>query len=118
MTLGGSSDMRQGALGQGALRYGFRGSAFCKDVREALIAALLATTAVIGGSAVPQSQALAQAQTSFNIPAGPLNRALAAFGRQSGIQLSYEASIASGKTSPGIQGHASRLSRASFKAPA
>ncbi|HRO00893.1 MAG TPA: TonB-dependent siderophore receptor [Nitrobacter sp.] len=100
--------MRQGALGQRALRYEFRGSDFCNGVRKALIAALLATTAVIGGSAVPQSQALAQAQTSFNIPAGPLNRALAAFGRQSGIQLSYEASIASGKTSPGIQGAATR----------
>lgn len=100
--------MVQGFLGQDSLGYGSRRSDFCKCFRKTLIAALLATTAVVGSSAVLQSQALAQAQTNFNIPAGPLNRVLAAFGKQSGIQLSYEASIASGKTSPGIQGATTR----------
>jgi TonB-dependent siderophore receptor len=95
-------------MGQEFSGHGSRRSHFCKGIRKALIAALLATTAVAGSGAVIQSQALAQAQTGFNIPAGPLNQALAAFGRQSGIQLSYEASIASGKTSPGIQGTATR----------
>ncbi|NPD17030.1 TonB-dependent receptor [Xinfangfangia sp. D13-10-4-6] len=46
--------------------------------------------------------------TEFNIPAGPLNRALAAFGAQSGTQLSYEASIAGGLSSPGLRGALSR----------
>jgi iron complex outermembrane receptor protein len=100
--------MVQGFLGQDSPGYGSSRSDFRKCFRKVLIAALLATTAVVGNSAVLQSQALAQAQTSFNIPAGPLNRVLAAFGKQSGIQISYEASIASGKTSPGIQGATTR----------
>lgn len=74
---------------------------------RALFTALLATTAIAGGMATA-TQAVAQAQAGFNIPAGPLNRALAAFGRQSGTQLSYDASIASGKTSPGAQGTTTR----------
>jgi hemoglobin/transferrin/lactoferrin receptor protein len=72
-----------------------------------LIAALLATTAVATGLTIT-TEAVAQAQTSFNIPAGPLNRALAAFGRQSGTQISYDAAIANGKISPGLQGPATR----------
>ena len=75
--------------------------------QKALVAALLTTTAIAGGMAIT-TKAVAQAQATFNIPSGPLNRVLAAFGRQSGTQISYDASIASGKTSPGIQGPASR----------
>jgi len=88
--------------------YGSRRSVFCTVGRKALVAVLLGTTAIVGSGMAIRSEALAQAQTSFNIPAGPLNQALAAFGRQSGTQLSYEASIASGKTSAGIQGVATR----------
>lgn len=75
--------------------------------RSALLALLLTTASV---AALGNGRALAQAgaQTSFDIPAGPLGRALAAFGRQSGTQVSYEASIAAGKTSPGIRGPATR----------
>ncbi|WP_319796572.1 TonB-dependent siderophore receptor [Nitrobacter sp.] len=100
--------MGQEFPGHGSRRNDFCKSDFCKGVSKALIAALLATTAVVGSGTVIPGQALAQVQAGFNIPAGPLNQALAAFGRQSGIQLSYEASIASGKTSPGIQGTATR----------
>lgn len=83
-------------------RFGIRGTG-----RGALLGLLLATTSI---ALLGASPALAQAsnQTSFDIPPGPLNRALAAFGRQSGTQVSYEASIASGKTSPGISGPATR----------
>lgn len=69
---------------------------------------LLATTSVAAGLVLTGTQAHAQAQTRFDIPAGSLNGALAAFGRQSGTQIVYEASIANGKTSPGIRGAASR----------
>jgi hemoglobin/transferrin/lactoferrin receptor protein len=78
--------------------------------RRAVVSALLATTAlplsmtVIGTAAFAQSPA----QTSFDIPAGSLSRALAAFGSQSGTQISYDASIAAGKTSGGVKGAATR----------
>lgn len=77
--------------------------------RKALIAALLATAAMPACIAPIGSRANAQAaQTTFDIPAGPLNLALAIFGRQAGAQVSYEATIASGKSSPGFRGAATR----------
>ncbi|WP_148203777.1 secretin and TonB N-terminal domain-containing protein [Nitrobacter winogradskyi] len=57
-----------------------------------------------GGDAFAQSAA----QTSFNVPAGPLGRVLTAFGRQAGLQVTYLTSIGTGKTSPGISGPATR----------
>lgn len=82
----------------------------CTIGRKALVAALLATTALPMSISLMEQKAFAQssAQTSFNVPAGPLSRALAAFGSQSGTQISYDASIAAGKTSPGIRGAATR----------
>lgn len=44
----------------------------------------------------------------FSIPAAPLSQALAAFGRQSGLQVSYLANVSSGKASPGISGRVTR----------
>ncbi|MCS3431810.1 TonB-dependent receptor [Klebsiella sp. BIGb0407] len=47
------------------------------------------------------------AQTSpvtFNIPAGPLSGALAEFGRQSGLQISYPSEYTTGKQSAGVSG--------------
>jgi hemoglobin/transferrin/lactoferrin receptor protein len=78
--------------------------------RKALVAGLLATVAIPASIALIEAKAFAQAaaQTNFNIPAGPLNRALAAYGSQSGTQVSYDASIAAGKTSPGIRGETTR----------
>src|SRR5690606_31124259 len=75
-----------------------------------LAAALLATTALPPGIAFMSTGSFAQsrAETTFNIPSGSLSRALAAFGSQSGTQVSYEASIAAGKSSPGIRGAATR----------
>lgn len=76
----------------------------------ALVAGLLATTAIAATAIGVGTEALAQSgvQTSFNIPAGSLGSALAAFGSQSGTQVSYEASIVSGKTSVGLSGTATR----------
>lgn len=77
--------------------------------RRASFAALLATTAIATGSAISSTAVYAQsAQVSLDIPPGPLSRALAVFGSQSGTQLSYEASIVSGKSSRGIKGEVSR----------
>lgn len=73
-----------------------------------LAAALMMSTAIVAGVGVTDREAYAQnaAQASFNVPAGPLNRALTAFGRQAGLQVTYLTSIGTGKTSPGISGSA------------
>lgn len=79
--------------------------------RRALIAALLATTAMQAGAALTGADAFAQqagAQIAYDIPAGPLGRALAVFGSQSGTQVSYDAALAAGRTSPGLRGSATR----------
>ncbi len=91
------------------MAYGSRRGDFRTVGRKALVAVLLTATAVAGSGITIRSEAFAQAQTSFDIPAGPLNQALAVFGRQAELQLSYEASIANGKTSPGFQGVATRM---------
>jgi iron complex outermembrane receptor protein len=78
--------------------------------RRAQIAALMMTTAIVAGVVTADRFAYAQsaAQTSFNVPAGPLSRALTTFGRQAGLQVTYLTSIGTGKTSPGISGSATR----------
>ncbi|MFC3075196.1 TonB-dependent siderophore receptor [Shinella pollutisoli] len=75
--------------------------------RKALLATMLTTAAFAADTFAGAAPAFAQVQT-YSIPAGPLAAALAAFGRQSGTQISYDASIARGKTSPGLSGSASR----------
>src|SRR5690606_39020231 len=81
-----------------------------RGTSRALMATLLVSTAVGVGLAVTYSEVAAQtqAQTSFSIPAGPLGRALTAFGRQAGVQVTYLASVAAGKTSSGFSGSATR----------
>ena len=82
----------------------------CTNRSKAMIAVLLTTTAMITGTVLAGSNgtAYAQQQVSYNIPSGPLNRALAAFGSQSGTQLSYEPAVVRGKTSAGVSGAASK----------
>jgi outer-membrane receptor for ferric coprogen and ferric-rhodotorulic acid len=81
-----------------------------RDTSRLLMSTLLVSTALAAGFAVTQRQAVAQtqAETSFSVPAGPLGRALTAFGRQAGVQVTYLASIASAKTSAGFSGAATR----------
>lgn len=71
-----------------------------------LASALLMSTVFGTLSSAYGTMALAQsqAQHSFSIPAGPLSAALAAFGRQAGLQVTYLASVASGKTTAGYSG--------------
>ncbi|MGE0626239.1 MAG: type I-E CRISPR-associated endoribonuclease Cas2e [Hyphomicrobiaceae bacterium] len=79
---------------------------------KALVTALLLTASVGALETAATRSAHAQTATqtvNFSVPAGPLNRALTVFGRQSGLQVTYLASLASGKTSPGFSGNASRV---------
>ncbi len=72
-----------------------------------LAAALMATTALVGGSIALSGRATAQEIQAYNVPAGALGSALTAFGRQAGLQLAYDPALVAGKTSPGLQGSAS-----------
>jgi len=78
--------------------------------RQALqgVALALATVTVVGSEATAQSEpgiGIAQAQQrTFDIPPQPLAGALAAFGQQSGMQVSISAGLAQGVSSPGASG--------------
>ena len=90
--------------------YGRCGSTSTGATCSRVMAALLMTSAIGIGLAATHRAAAAQtqAQTSFTIPAGSLGNALTTFGRQAGLQVTYLASAAAGKTSPGFSGSASR----------
>lgn len=76
------------------------------------MATLLVSTAVGVGivatysNAQAQTQAQMQAKTTFSVPAGSLGQALAIFGRQAGLQVTYLSATASGKKSSGFSGSA------------
>lgn len=74
--------------------------------RSGWVTALMVTAAIVGGPVAAGRDARAQgaAQASFDVPAGPLSSALAAFGRQAGLQVTYLTAISAGKTSPGVSG--------------
>lgn len=77
--------------------------------KKALAALFMMTTAIVAGVAATDRAAIAQAaQTSFDVPSGPLGRALTTFGRQAGLQVTYLAATTAGKTSPGVSGPATR----------
>jgi len=76
--------------------------------RRGFWVALLASSALASVIVQPEAAPVGQtAVIAYSISAGPLNEALAAFGKQSGLQISYVPSIAIGKSSPGINGRAS-----------
>jgi len=70
--------------------------------------ALTAVWAIASATAnenVAMTPLVAQAQQAdFDIPAQPLTDALAAFGRQSGMQVTVDANLIRGKQSPGVNG--------------
>ncbi len=81
--------------------------AFCvvRQSHQRLLAAAMigSVTTTLAMAALPLS-ALA-AQPSFSVPSGPLSPALAEFGRQSGLQVTYRPELAQGKLTPGVSGN-------------
>ncbi|MGC4252196.1 MAG: TonB-dependent receptor plug domain-containing protein, partial [Sphingobium sp.] len=85
MKIGGSSERR-------LFRYAFCGA--------------LLTTIALGGIAAPAAyaQSASASQRDFSIPAQSLAQALAAFGRQSGIDVTASPPLVEGKTSSAVAG--------------
>jgi len=82
---------------------GVRRGASC---RAGIAASLLGVSVCLAGIGATWFEAQAQtaAKRDFNIPAGSLSAAIAAFGKQSGLQVSYPSELTAGKTSAGISG--------------
>ncbi|ONG50121.1 ligand-gated channel protein [Pseudoroseomonas deserti] len=70
------------------------------------LAWLLATTCLAAPAfaQAPAAAETAQALRRFDIPSQPLPAALAAFGLQSGLQVSYPSALDAGATAPGVSG--------------
>lgn len=71
-------------------------------MRQALTSTALA--ALMIGSATPVIAQSADAVRSYDIPAGPLDRALPVFARQSGLQILYPTALVAGRRSGGVSG--------------
>ncbi|WP_182912790.1 TonB-dependent siderophore receptor [Paracoccus onubensis] len=74
---------------------------------RALAAVLTTTTATLGLGVVMALPAAAQIQDQrheFSIPAGPLSQALARFGQQAMLQVTYNPAIAGDKRTAGVSG--------------
>jgi len=73
-----------------------------------LAAALMATVGLLpAGPALAQQNEAgveSQASQSFQIPAGPLSRALNSLARQAGLALTFEPELTRGKTTEGLSG--------------
>lgn len=78
------------------------------DGKRLIVAALLGSTSTAALMIAIPSQVYAQSsqQITFNISSGSLSSALAEFGRQSGIQVSYPPEYAAGKQTAGVSGTA------------
>ncbi len=88
---------------------GARAAMFGGSRSARAFAVALATAGAAGTLTGAAGTAHAQpAQQSFSVPAGPLGLALASFGRQAGLQVTYLASAAAGKTTQGFSGTATR----------
>ncbi|GAB3128443.1 TonB-dependent receptor [Novispirillum itersonii] len=76
------------------------------SLRTALLAsaALLSGLPVLITAPVPAAAQQAPAARPFDIPAQPLAAAIAAYGRQSGVQVSLRAEDATGRTSAAVSG--------------
>ncbi|MCC6302565.1 MAG: TonB-dependent receptor [Gammaproteobacteria bacterium] len=58
----------------------------------------------VGQPVAAQPAAEDQARRSYDIPAGPLGAVLSRFAGEAGVVLSFDATLLSGKNSPGLQG--------------
>jgi hemoglobin/transferrin/lactoferrin receptor protein len=82
---------------QGAVAHQLHKTLLC-----AALTGMLGTSAMI--LSMPHAYAQAQQQTAFNIPASSLAAAIAAFGQQSGLQVTYLPELVADKTSRGVTG--------------
>ncbi len=73
-----------------------------RDMRQGITSTALA--ALLMASATPVAAQQAEAARRFNIPAGPLERALPAFARQSGQQILYPSALIAGRSAPALIG--------------
>ena len=76
-------------------------AAFTAALASALLAGLGATTSLPAQAQATQ----ASRATAYNIPAGPLEPALTAFAKASGVLLAYTPDLVQGRSSPGLQGN-------------
>lgn len=85
-----------------------RAGRVARERRSTTVAMILASAAcvstMLSGARIASAQATASASRRFDIPAGPLSRALADFGRQAGMQVAYRPALAAGVRSPGASG--------------
>lgn len=63
-----------------------------------------ASFAALLAAAAPALAQAPDAERRYEIPAGPMDRALAAFAEQSGQQILYTATLVEGRRSPGVSG--------------
>ncbi len=83
------------------------GARALRRVRNGVFIALGVVSASVASMAVMTRAVHAQSQqhVAFDIPAGPLSGALAAFGRQAGLQVTYLPEIVSDKSTGGVSGN-------------
>ncbi|WP_197019714.1 STN domain-containing protein [Brevundimonas sp. EAKA] len=65
---------------------------------------LMATAAVVPAIILAPAAQAQSAATQFDIPAGPLSPALAAFARQADIEMAYDAGLTRGVSTRGLRG--------------
>ncbi|MEJ8472495.1 TonB-dependent receptor [Roseibium algae] len=77
---------------------------------RAFVAGLMVSTAICITAVSTSSTVFAQGveTRSFSVPAGTLGDALAAFGRQAGLQVSYLSGVVEGRSSAGLSGSATK----------
>lgn len=76
--------------------------------RSLLCALMLSGSMIAGVAMAPLAHAQAEAERSYDIPAGGLGDALNRFADQGDVQLSYEADLVSRQRSEGLQGRFSQ----------
>jgi len=80
-------------------------AAFTAALASALFAGLGTTASAPAHAQAPAAHAVRPTTTAYSIPAGPLEPALTAFAKTSGVLLAYTPDLVQGRSSPGLQGN-------------
>ncbi|MDF3625961.1 TonB-dependent siderophore receptor [Brytella acorum] len=108
MPLDASAPIRNAGRRRGQCHAWLRRPVILAVPSAVLFSLAAASPASAQGSASQATAATSASARSYSIPALPLGQALAAFGRQGGIQVTYDPSLISGKAAPAISGSMSR----------